>query len=362
MSLDLFTPAVLMKMQRDERVTGFNSTSSWRKMFFRAAPFLSEQGVIRMAEVATKRTIAPFILPSMPGPSIDRGDDAIVLTDYRPAYIKEKDPISPGKMMERTPEEIAQIIPTMTPAARLTRKLAKILAEQKMAINHRLDLMAAQALITAQVVIDFRDPNDLTKIIKTETVAFGRDGTHTVVKIAGTLWSDVGVNPFHDLEDWANRVATAKFGGKVRDIVLGANAAKALRRHSTAKDFMDKNYKGAEEIMLRRGVVLIDPSNPFTYIGTLGDGTNLWQYTDAAPVTDALKDVLGPNQVLLVAPSEDNVMAFGAIEDNDAGLAPTDMFSKQWKQDDPSRTFLMTQSAPLPIISDPNKTLLATVL
>ena len=48
------------------------------------------------------------------------------------------------------------------------------------------------------------------------------------------------------------------------------------------------------------------------------------------------------------------VQAFGAIKDADAGWMATRMFHKEFRQDEPSADFLLTQSAPLPIVLNPN--------
>ena len=54
--------------------------------------------------------------------------------------------------------------------------------------------------------------------------------------------------------------------------------------------------------------------------------------------------------------------AFGAIMDADAGLASLRMFPKMWKQEDPSATFIMAQSAPLMVPVNPNASLRARVV
>ena len=50
------------------------------------------------------------------------------------------------------------------------------------------------------------------------------------------------------------------------------------------------------------------------------------------------------------------VKAFGAILDNAANLEVADIFTKMWDQEDPSARFIMSQSAPLMIPTNPNCT------
>ena len=76
-------------------------------------------------------------------------------------------------------------------------------------------------------------------------------------------------------------------------------------------------------------------------------------------------DILDPRDVLLVAPGATGVRAYGAIYDKDAfdqGQVSTDIFQEMFDQPDPSATFILSQSSPLPIPLYPNRTLKARVL
>lgn len=356
MAFDLLTPQQMIAVQQDERFKV--STSTWRNMFYRPAPFMSPQGDIVISEVLQHRTIAPFVLPTQAGKPIHRNDGE-ELRMFRPAYIKVKDALRPQDAMEKTPGEISRRVPLMDPQRRFNKQQGELLVEHKQAISNTVDYLAAKALIDGQVRIVYRD--DFGNIVKDVTVSYDRDPSHTVVLTGAARWTEAGVDPIEDIETWANRVALAKNGGKVRDIVMGAAAAQTFRKNPQVKDYLDNNFRGTEDIYVNRGIVVADPLNPFTLIATLPNGMNVWQFTDVVPVDDALSDLLAPNEILMVAPSNDNVIAYGAIYDVKAGLLPLDMFGKGWEQEDPSQLFLMTQSAPLPIIGTPNKTLKATV-
>ncbi|MEN3144657.1 major capsid protein [Ochrobactrum sp. WV_118_8] len=123
-------------------------------------------------------------------------------------------------------------------------------------------------------------------------------------------------------------------------------------------------------IQLERETLYNEDQNVPTYLGRLGgNGGSIdvyaysdQQYDDAGNV----HEMLDPNDVFLSAPGVDGVMAYGAIYDlkaigNGSG-APTDVFQKQYEQDNPSQLNLLTQSAPLPIPRFPNRTFKATVL
>jgi len=357
MAFDLLTPQQMIAVQQDERFAV--STSTWRQLFYRADPFFSDQGDISISEVLQHRTIAPFVLPNMAGKPIYR-DDPEELRTFKPAYIKVKDEVRPQDAAEKTPAEIMRRVPLMTPQQRFDARVGKMLGTHRQAISNTVDAMAAKALIDGQCRVVYRD--DFGNIVRDITVDYRRDASHTVVLTPGATWTDPGVDPILDLETWSNQVATAKLGGNVRDIVMGVDAAQAFRRNPQVKDYLNNDFRGTADISVNRGIVVADPLNPFIAIATLPNGVTVWQYTDVVPVADELSNVLGPKEVLLVAPSDENVIAYGAIYDVKAGLMPMDMFPKTWEQEDPSQMFLMTQSAPLPIIGRPNRTLKATVL
>ena len=61
------------------------------------------------------------------------------------------------------------------------------------------------------------------------------------------------------------------------------------------------------------------------------------------------------NKVLLGNKSYEGVRCYGAIEDIDAadeGIVAASRWPKNWKQDDPSVEYVMTQSAPLMVTPD----------
>jgi hypothetical protein len=88
----------------------------------------------------------------------------------------------------------------------------------------------------------------------------------------------------------------------------------------------------------------------YTYSGT---------YTD--PEDGQVKQILPANTVLVGSSGVDGVRHFGAIRDLDAGIQARQYFVKSWVVPDPSRRFLLMQSAPLLVPYRPNALLSATV-
>ena len=359
---DIYASETLVAIQKDIRTQA--NTSFWRNMFFKQT-FQSDKRAIVFGEINSTRHIAPFMLPQNPGRPIYT-EAGIERRSYEPAYTKPKDSVMAADMMGKTPEEIAKLA-DLSPAERFQRAVVRRLAAHKQGIEALWDWMAAKALIDGQLPYavreDTQSPGNGTPDM---VLDFGRDPSHTVTLAAGARWGDTGVDIMDTLDAWMDKVGTAKFGGRVTDIFLGAKAVAAFRNElkntgSNLVKMVDRNYEFADKVMLKRGIEIADPLNPVKSLGNI-NGVNIWQYIDTYPGNDALKDVLKPHQALLVAPSVEGIQAFGAIQDKAAGLAAMPMFAKMWDQEDPSATFVMTQSAPLMVPTNPNSTLVANVV
>ena len=97
------------------------------------------------------------------------------------------------------------------------------------------------------------------------------------------------------------------------------------------------------------------------YLGSIGMH-DYWQYTQKYELENGTIGDLFPSfGVAVIAPDVfAGAMTHGAIRDNTA-LRALPRFPKMWDQEDPSVTFLMTQSAPLPVPREVNASFFATV-
>lgn len=355
MGLDLFTPQDLYAVMFDPRQTV--ATSQWLNLFY-PNTFQSTQEEIRFDKIKASRRIAPFMLPNLPGRPIMRNEGETI-TSFKPAYTKPKDSIRPSENIAMTPGEISRRLPLMSPQARYDQEVQRITREHRLAIQRLWEWMAARALIDGQITIDYDNGPSVV-------ISFGRDAAHEIVLGAGARWGDVGVDIFQNLQDWIDIVAAAEFGGSVTDVLMGAQAAARFLASDDIKDKLDTNFRGSEGVSINRGLITVDPLNPFTLLGTLGSGVRCWRVAGVGNTfqNDDLSttEILGAKEVLLASPAVDGVKAYGAILDADAELNPLPVFPKMWRQQDPSATFIMSQSAPLMIPVNPNATFKATVL
>ncbi len=360
MTIDIYTPIQLASIRTDPRQTV--STAYWLEMFY-PNTYLSTQESIAFAELGASRAIAPFMLPNEPGRPIYRRDGESIKS-FKPAYTKPKDSVRPSEMLALSPGELTRREGLMSPQGRYNREVARVIAFHDKAIKGTWDYMGAKALLNGTVVIDYGNGVSVT-------IDFGRDAGHTITLGGGSRWGDNGVSIFDNLQTWTDLVANAAFGGSVTDVIIGSSAAVPFMAdlNSTTGSLhgkLDTTFRGSEDVAFNRGIVRVDPLNPFTYLGRLATGLNVWRYAGPAskfPQSDgSTVDIMDPRDVLLISRAVNGFRCFGAILDTAANLEVNDIFVKMWDQQDPSARFIMSQSAPLMVPENPNCTLRARVI
>ena len=362
-SFDQYTPQFIQEVMFDPRQT--ISTSFWRN-FYRSRTILSTQEDIRFDELQASRKIAPLMIPTMPGRPIYRGEGESIKA-FRPAYTKPKDSVTPSEHMQMTAPEVSRRIPLQTPSQRLATRIANITRFHRESIERLWDWMYAKSLIDAQYPATFMTDDGLSG--KTVTMDFDRLASHTKDLSSSNDWSANGADIIGNINDWVDEVADAKFGGTVTDVLLGKTAAKNFRQYFSdtnkkGRDLLDRNIAGADSVMASRGIVRTNPLNPFTYLGQLDGNLQVWKISGPGNQfqndDDSFTDIVGVNDVVLVSPNVEMIMAYGAIQDVDF-LQPATIWPKTWVSQDPSARYLMSQSAPLAIPVNPNATMKVTV-
>lgn len=292
------------------------------------------------------KRVAPFVSPLVQGKVMSR--DGTTMKRFKPAYVKPKDVVDFSKVLTRRAGE--SYTGDASPGARHDAIIAELLADQKKMIENRWELMAASAVIDGSVTISGEN-------YPTVAVSFGRDGTHTVTKGVGTRWNDAGVNPITDLKTYANRVLKNSGQGVTR-VTMGVDAYEAFYANAYVKDQLDVTYRGTAADLNGVQNTIYGAERQ----GRIGN-FEIWTYSDTYENDAGTEvDVLDPKAIVLTSPALQGVRAFGAIMDKGANFQALSMFPKMWDENDPSVTYLMTQSAPLMIPKQPNGSLKATVL
>ena len=311
-------------------------TPLFMQMFF---PTFAEFGTEDVAfdKIKKERRLAPFVSPMVAGRA--RRAKGGFLTTLTPAYIKETEPVKPGRLIKR---QLGEAFNSELDAAdRHVVVVADMLVEQEANIVAREEWMAVQAVLNGKVIIEDED-------YPTQEVDYGRSAANQIVLAGAAKWDAVDpetYDPDEDLEDWA-----VNANGTVSMILMDRKAWRLFsrfkavkekletRRGSTSqlelgpqleKEVMRKGFYGEYEIVVYTG----------SYVDSAGNKVNYM-----------------PDFTVLLAPSSaDNVMAYGGIQDakaNADGIAKARRYPKNWFTDDPSVEWLQTQTAPVPVLFD----------
>lgn len=328
--------------------------SFWLQFFPDEMTFQTES--IAMDEISEDyRRMAPFVAPNVQGRvQKQRGFQTV---SYTPAYVKPKDIVDPNNnFFSRTPGE-SLTTGSLTPEQRYKATVAKLLVEQRIKIDNRLEWMAAKAIQDGKVTCDGIDYPRVT-------IDFNRDASLTRVLTGTAKWNSTAAAPLADIKA-ANRASNDLCGATNHEIIFGSDAFDSFVAWVLANNLklIDTNYRGSATNL----ALITNGFDGLEYAGRVqglagGAGFDCWIYSAKVTLEDGTQEaLLAPNKVLGVSRMVNGVQAFGAIKDKKAGLAPLRYFPKMWEVEDPSVEYIMTQSAPLLVPRVTNATWSLTV-
>lgn len=345
MEITLYTTRQLLGLYREQEAP----TSYFRDLGFNRVMNFDEE-YIDFQKITESRRLAPLVMPTVQGRPIYT--EASRLSRFKPAYLKPKDPISPSRVLRRRPTENLFSPNTLTPQQRYLSIVADILRCHRDAIERREEWMAAQVLQFGRVTLSGID-------YETTTIDFERDPDHTVVLTGTDTWDNPAVNIMDELNAYIAKIRQAKFGGAVNRITVGAEVLPFILKNESVKKQLDLFTRGTNA-QLNTG---LRSGEKVEYIGNLGPNVQLWVNSeDYEGMNGEPEFYFDQKGVLLTTGSIEGVRCFGAILDDKAAFQALAVFPKMWTQEDPSGTFVMSQSAPLPAVVHPNNTLFIRAL
>lgn len=277
------------------------------------------------------RRMAPFVSPVVGGKVMaDRGFET---KTFKPAYVKPKFAWNPNRPFKRMPGE--PLTGQLTPMQRTQRMLAEDLLTQQAMVRRRLEWMAAQVLRTGSVTVTGDQ-------YPTTVVSFGRSAGLTKALTLTARWGEEGVDVLQNMKDWAQEVLAAS--GYYPDVVT--------------MDLKSWNLFLQNETVQKRLALLATASVlPVSYdapkvegakfMGTV-DGFSIYVYTGTFEDDDGdVKPYVPDYTVIMSGAGMQGAQAFGAIQDEEAGLQALPFFTKSWVEKDPGQRMILTQSAPL---------------
>jgi len=308
---------------------------------------------IDFSKLQENRKIAPLVVPTAQGVPIysaaeERGS-------VKPAYVKPKDAVNASRVIRRAAGfgELNSSAP-MSPQQRYMAIVADILRQHREAIERRWEWMASEAIQNGSVTLE--DENYPRKVVD-----FQRAAGHTVTLTGGNQWGDPGISIIGLVETWKKTMRRAKHGGVANRITVGTDVWDIMRADTELRDLLNADYKPQSGgLDLNLGVM---EGLDVEFVGRLSGTMEVYVYSDYYELADgSVTDFMSPKDIVMTSPSVNGIRCYGAIQDVSAGFQPLAIFPKMWNQDDPSATFVMSQSAPLMVPLNPNATFKATVV
>ena len=286
-------------------------------------------------------TLAPFVSPMVAGQA-NNSQGAIQKT-FKPAYVKPKDVLDPERVLKRRPGEA--IGGALSAGQRRDAIVVDTLDEQRQRVINRMEWMSAQLLRTGKIVVSGEG-------YKTAEVDFGRLSANTITLLSDARWGESAADPLGDLEDWMDRM-----DAPCTHIIMGSAAFNKFIKNDDVKELVNSRRGSDTELEMAPAVMKA------AFRGRLGGaGPEIWTYTGWYIDENGSKQkFIGDHDVLLVSQGATGVRAHGAIMDKKAGYQALEFFPKTWENEDPSVEYMMTQSAPLPVLPLINSTVCATV-
>lgn len=300
--------------------------------------------------VTQRRHLAPYVSPDHEGKLLERR--GFTTRTYKPPYVKPKVQYKPGDLKKREPGQTINSTNNVSLAARIARDLMFM----QETIERREEYQAVQALFTGQSVIQGEGFND--------TIDFQMPSSHKVTKTSPNLWTEAGVDILADLRSY-RRTIQQDSGLSPNTVVVGRSVADAILT-SAGGEGTNASLKGLLDVRrLELGQLGFNPVDfGVTYLGTVLGDLDIFSYDAWYDDGSTEQELIPANKLLMGSTMARCVRMYGAIEDEEFGdgLVPARWWPKTWTTPDPSRRFLMLQSAPLMVPVQVNGFLYAQVV
>jgi hypothetical protein len=344
MSLDLFSSYELLKVVKVQK----SLPSFWLRFF--PGVYNSQTDEIALDKVSVNfKRLAPFVAPNVQGRVMKK--KGYLTVSFAPAYVKPKDVVDPSTDLVRQAGEGLGTA-SMTLEQRRRVVVYQLLERQRIIIDNREEWMAMKAIIDGKVVVAGEDYPSVT-------VDFRRDAALTVTLSGGAKWDQVSATPMADIMS-LRRAINSKSGAVANNVIFGDGSWSNFY----AKEIAGKEATLQNNLIRGSDVEISAVRDGFEgveymgrYKGSNGAGFDCWVYTAKyEDDNETLQDMMDTNKVVLVSESVQGVRCYGAIRDKRAGFQALKYFPKNWEIEDPSLEYLMTQSAPLPVPTQPDAT------
>ena len=326
--MSIYSTKAMAKAMRQDKPAG---TFLMDLLFSKVDPKIGMTVTIDI--IKGKRRMAPFQTPRVEGALVEKLGHST--REYTPAYIKPKQELTASSVVD---DRIAgdNEYSMTSPQEREAIALAAQLNDLENMIIRREEWMCAQQLVNGYVDVIGTGVN--------YRIDLGMEASHKIT--VSPVWSEAATaKPSSDISDAVKLIS--------KDAGISANVL--LGNSSTIEEML--NTTDMKEMLNTRrlDLGLIVPEQfgeNATYYGDIvvnGKRLQVWSYDEWFEDENGTEQPMIPNdKIVVTSTNADFRRHYGAIKDKKAGWASVPRFPKVWDVEDPSITWIMVQSAPLP--------------
>lgn len=321
------TKAMAVAMRQDKKA----GTFLMDKFFGKVDPKIGK--TVEIDIIKGKRRIAPFQTPRVEGELVEKRGHST--REYTPAYVKPKQELQATDVVDDRIAGESQYS-LKSPQEREAEALATQLNDLEDMIIRREEWMCAQQLVNGYVDVkgkgvDYR-------------IELGMEASHKIT--VATAWSDkANATPISDI-GFAVSLISKDAGISANSVVGNAATIEEMLETTNFKDRLNTRR-------MELGTVKPEQyGENAAYYGDIfiqGKRLEIWSYDEWYVDENGDEQPMLPDgKVIVTSDKADFRRHYGAIKDKKAGWAAIPRFPKTWDQEDPSITWIMVQSAPLP--------------
>lgn len=305
-------------------------------------------------------TMAPFVCPCVQAPNIGGGRswDSVL---FAPAYVKYKTTINCCEALPRGPGEACW--GDLTAKERFEAHVARELARHDKALTLREEWMAAKAIVDGHYTVEGEQ-------YKAAKVDFKRESCLTWSLKGDQVWGKGSCDALGSLQSAYDKVF-CESNAQITDVLMSPATCLKFKQSDDVKTdcctgsnpFLDTSGALAD-LTPRTDMNVAGARVEFIIGGVRFWCVNAYHTVCHADGSKTKENYIPDGKVIGLALGQDcgiqPIKLYGAIQDC-GSLVAERRYTKTWEQPDPSAFFIMTQSAPLPVLLNPNASFCMTV-
>lgn len=317
-----------------------------------------ETETIELSYYEGEREAAPFVRKNGAALMIP-GENETFATVQAP-NIRLKMELEAAKLIEtRHPGDRIFVSSTQEHLSSMERYVARRQSRLLARITNATELLCSQ-IVTGAISYSVADGDHFT-------ITLPRDSGNSVTLGTGAIWDHAtAATPKIDEDfDTAKDIIAEQTGLPTTHAIFGSEAATYFQRNAAVQAKLDNRNVEAGRMHFDQQYTTLHGGGAL-YLGNLF-GVECWKYARTIDVNGTATALTRAKYVEFISavPEAEDIMYYGVIPDMTAlenSEFVGELFSKSWREEDPSVRMLLAQSRPLPWCRKPNSKLSMKVI